>query len=151
MVPLLSKVVGLSDTSLAILASTTSAIGFLLPALTDLGAGPEGTTVWWRSGTFVLNWFTLGSFVCMLSPLTTITTRSVISRAVAASEIGRVYSVLALASAASGSLVEAGYQLLYSATIDSFLGSYLLLNAALLLLTIPINFTISRLFRRMAS
>ena len=149
LVPLLSRGLGLPDTSLAILASAISAVGFLLPALTDFGLRPEDTTVWWRKGSFVFNWFSLGSFVCLLSPVTTITTRSIISSAVPTAEIGRVYSVLALFSAASGSLVEAGYQLLYSATISSFLGSYLLLNAAFLVLTVPVNIIISRLLRRM--
>ena len=149
LVPLLSRGLGLFDTSLAILASAISAVGFLLPALTDSGRRPEDTTVWWRKGSFVFNWFSLGSFVCLLSPVTTITTRSIISSAVPTAEIGRVYSVLALFSAASGSLVEAGYQLLYSATISSFPGSYLLLNAAFLVLTVPVNIIISRLLRRL--
>ena len=149
LVPLLSKVLGLADTSLAILSSTMSAIGFFLPAFTDGGVKPENTTVWWRSGTFVFNWFSLSSFVCMMSPITTIATRSIISSVVPSSEIGRIYSVLALFSAASGSLVEAGYQLLYSTTISSFLGSYLLLNSSFYLFTIPVNCVISWLMKRM--
>ena len=93
----------------------------------------------------------LHEVIPILSPVTTIATRSIISQTVPASEIGRVYSVLALFSAASGSLVEAGYQLLYSATISTFLGSYLVLNASLLVFTIPVNLVISWLFKRMDS
>ena len=148
-VPLLSRVMKLPDPYLAIISAAVSAVGFCLPAFTDRGVAPEQTTEWLRSGTFVLNWFSLASFVCMLSPVTTIATRSIISQTVPTSEIGRVYSVLALFSAASGSLVEAGYQLLYSATISTFLGSYLVLNASLLTFTIPVNLAISWLFKRM--
>ena len=150
-VPLLSRVLKLPDPYLAIISAAVSAVGFCLPAFTDRGVPPEETTVWLRSGTFVFNWFSLASFICMLSPVTTIATRSIISQTVPASEIGRVYSVLALFSAASGSLVEAGYQLLYSATISTFLGSYLVLNASLLIFTIPVNLAISWLFKRMDS
>ena len=75
--------------------------GFILPAVTTDAV-----------------WFTVGSFVCLLSPVNTIVTRwvhvsrvsalhvshvsrSVISRAVSEDEIGRIYSVLALFSAVS--------------------------------------------------
>ena len=150
-VPILSRAMKLPDPYLAIISAGVSAVGFCLPAFTDRDVPPEETTVWLKSGTFVLNWFSLASFVCMLSPVTTIATRSIISQTVPASEIGRVYSVLALFSAASGSLVEAGYQLLYSATISTFLGSYLVLNASLLVFTIPVNLVISWLFKRMDS
>ena len=68
-----------------------------------------------------------------------------ISRAVPGDEIGRIYSVLALFSAASGSLVEAAFQALYSATISSFLGSYLCVLAGLLVITIPVNLVIKKL------
>ena len=72
-----------------------------------------------------------------------------ISRAVPADEIGRIYSVLALFSAASGSLVEAAFQALYSASISTFLGSYLCVLAALLLITIPVNLVLRNLLTKL--
>ena len=134
--------------------------GFILPAVTTDAV-----------------WFTVGSFVCLLSPVNTIVTRwvhvsrvsalhvshvsrSVISRAVSEDEIGRIYSVLALFSAVSvpgrvsqcdtclsvtrvqvsGSLVEAAFQQLYSATRGTLQGGvYLLVLAGLLLVTVPSN------------
>merc|ERR1719357_1204611 len=111
-------------------------------------SSPEDSE-WYRNGSFVLNWFSIGSFICLLTPVTTITTRSVISRAVPAHEIGRIYSVLALFSAASGSLVEAAFQALYSASISTFLGSYLCVLTALLLITIPVNLVIRNLLTKL--
>ena len=75
LIPILTRVVGLSDTSIAMLACITSSIGFILPAVTDLSASSTAATEWYRSGSFVLNWFSLGSFICLLSPVTTATTR----------------------------------------------------------------------------
>ena len=74
--------------------------------------------------------------------------RSTISRAVSPQEIGRVYSVLALFSAVSGSLVEAGFQKLYSSSLDILEGGvYLLVMAGLLLVTIPVNFIVRHFLR----
>ena len=67
-----------------------------------------------------------------MAPVMTVTTRAIISKAVSVSEVGRIYSVLSLMSAASGSLVEAAYQTIYSATFEYFPGAYLLVNAGLL-------------------
>ena len=68
--------------------------------------------------------------------------RAIISKSVGSGEVGRIYSVLSLVSAASGSLIEASYQSLYSATLNTFPGAYLLVNAGLLLLTIGPNILI---------
>ena len=74
--------------------------------------------------------------------------RSVISRAVSADEVGRIYSVLALFSAVSGSLVEAAFQKLYYGTKDILFGGvYLLVLAGMLVVTIPVNFIIRRLLK----
>ena len=74
--------------------------------------------------------------------------RSIISRAVSPHEIGRVYSVLALFSAVSGSLVEAAFQKLYNSSLDILEGGvYLLVMAGLLLITIPVNLIVRLLLR----
>jgi len=67
-VPALSAGLKLADTTIAILASTASAAGFLMPAL-------GGVQEWARWGSWVINWFSVGSWVCLMSPATTITTR----------------------------------------------------------------------------
>ena len=124
----------------------------MLPALTPGGADNAV-------------WFIVGSFICMLSPVNTIVTRfdktltlkkhcimiiarSIISRAVSPHEIGRVYSVLALFSAVSGSLVEAAFQKLYNSSLDILEGGvYLLVLAGLLLVTIPVNIIVRKLLQ----
>ena len=63
-------------------------------------------------------------------------------------EIGRVFSVLALFSAASGSLVEAGFQKLYNASLEFFPGTFLLVLAGLVIVTIPVNVVLRTLINR---
>ena len=71
-----------------------------------------------------------------------------ISRAVTEDEIGRIYSFMALFSAASGSLVEAAFQSLYKSTIDVLYGGvYMLVLAGLLIVTIPVNIYIKMLLK----
>jgi len=123
--PILSRMLKIRDPIICIMACALSTIGFILPAVT-------------ASST----WFSVGSFVCMFSPLTTITTRSILSSIVPTHEIGRIYSVLALFSAASGSLVEAVFQWIYSETLTSFPGAYLLVNAGLFVITVPVSIAI---------
>ena len=63
-----------------------------------------------------------------------------------ADEVGRIYSVLALFSAVSGSLVEAAFQKLYYGTKDILYGGiYLLVLAGMLVGTIPVNIIIRKL------
>ena len=92
LVPVLTSWINLSDNTIAIIACLLSATGevggrgslsegvagsgFILPAVT-------GTTVWAEVsdgflGHFVLNWFSVGSLLCLLAPVTTITTRWVL-------------------------------------------------------------------------
>lgn len=132
--PILSSVLKVPDPLITILACCASIVGFVLPAVQSNSS-----------------WFTVGSFICMFSPLTTVTTRAVLSKVVDGDEIGRIYSVLALFSAASGSLVEAAFQSLYSATLSSFLGAYLLVLAGLCGITIPVSLTILLLTRKLNS
>ena len=77
----------------------------------------------------------------------TLLSRSVISRAIPDTEIGRVFSVLALFSAASGSLVEAGFQKIYNLSLETFSGAYLTVLAGLVLITVPVNIAQKRLLR----
>ncbi|XP_023349851.1 proton-coupled folate transporter [Eurytemora carolleeae] len=130
--PILSRILNIPDPVISIMACCSSIIGFILPAVT-------------QSST----WFTVGSFICMFSPLTTIMTRAVLSKTVPGDEIGRIFSVLSLFSAISGSLVESVFQSVFGATADTFPGAYLLLLAGLLGLTIPVNLMILLFFRRM--
>ena len=91
LVPIMTNWMSLSDNMIAIIACLLSAtgrmissitknnnesllsLGFILPAVT-------GSEVWLDVrndflGHLVLNWFSVGSFFCLLSPVTTITTR----------------------------------------------------------------------------
>ena len=74
-----------------------------------------------------------------------------ISRAIPDGEIGRVFSVLALFSAASGSLVEAGFQKIYNLSLETFPGAYLLVLAGLVIVTIPVNLVQKRLLKGISS
>ena len=60
-VPLLTNVFKLSDNIIGVIASSISAAGFMLPVFTRNQV-----------------WFIVSSFVCMLSPVTTIITRSIL-------------------------------------------------------------------------
>jgi len=80
LVPFMTNWLAFSDNTIAIMACLLSATGYILPAVT-------GTQVFLDVrndflGHLVINWFSVGSFFCLLSPVTTITTRSVISRAI---------------------------------------------------------------------
>ena len=54
-------------------------------------------------------------------------------------EIGRIYSVLALFSSLAASLIRLAWQKLYNITLDTFPGAFLVVAAALLLITIPLH------------
>ena len=73
--------------------------------------------------------------------------RSLISLAVTSEEIGRIFSVLALFSSVGTSLVSGAWQKLYSLTLDTFPGAFLLLAAAMLIITIPVHLVMKRLVK----
>nr|ALS04330.1 proton-coupled folate transporter-like protein [Acartia pacifica] len=130
--PVLTRLLNVPDPVINIVACAVSSVGYILPAVMANA-----------------KWFTIGSFICMFFPLTTITARSMLSRVVPAEEMGRIFSVLALFSATSGSLVEAVFQKVYAASIDKFLGAYLLLNAGLVCATIPCSLAILALNKKL--
>ena len=59
--------------------------------------------------------------------------------AVEPDEIGRIYSVLQLVSAISGSFTGAAYQLLYNQTLDTLPGTFLIVASVMTVLPIPVN------------
>ena len=61
-VPLLTNIAKISESSVAIIAVLTSATGYILPVFTD-------TEELVRSGSFILNWFSFGGFIALLSPV----------------------------------------------------------------------------------
>ena len=117
-----SRYFHLHDATVAIIACITGSCGQLLPVITQPAWG-----------------FYAGSILNMLSPAATITARTMASRCVETEEIGRVFAVISLQSAISSSLVTAGYQAIYSATLESFPGMFLVVNAIFFLITVPNN------------
>ncbi len=113
---------GLHDATVALLACFSGVVGQALPAFLR----PS-----WA--------FYLGSIINSFSPAATITARTLASRCVSAEEVGRVFGVFSLVSAVSSSGVTAAFQAIYAATIDSFAGTFLLVNAGLFLVTVPTN------------
>ena len=73
--------------------------------------------------------------------------RSAISKAVAAEEVGRVFSVLSLLAAVSTSLVSGAFMKLYSLTLATLPGAYLLLASGLAIVTIPVNLVMGRIVK----
>ena len=88
--------------------------------------------------------FYLGSLVSSFSPAATITVRAMSSRCVTEDEVGKLFAVISLMSAVSSSLISAAYQSIYLATIDTFAGAFLIVNAAFFLVTIPNNLYLRR-------
>ena len=58
--PIITNIFKISDNMIGVIASTISAVGFIIPAVT-----PRTKPVWFR----------IGSFICLLSPINTIITR----------------------------------------------------------------------------
>ena len=67
-----------------------------------------------------------------------------VSKCVEENEVGRVFAVISIISALSSSLITAGYQAIYSATLDVFPESYLIVNAALFCIALPNNFILRK-------
>ena len=67
-----------------------------------------------------------------------------VSKCVEENEVGRVFAVISIISALSSSLITAGYQAIYSASIEVFPAAYLLVNAVLFCLALPGNFILRK-------
>ena len=61
LLPLMKKVLYMSDSSVALMAIISTSGGFILPIFTD-------TSQWFKIGSFVGNWFSLSLILCSLSP-----------------------------------------------------------------------------------
>ena len=70
-----------------------------------------------------------------------------LSLAVSGEEIGRIYSVLALFSSLAASLIRLAWQKLYNVTLDTFPGAFLVVAAALLLITIPLHLVMKKVMK----
>ena len=70
-----------------------------------------------------------------------------LSLAVSGEEIGRIYSVLALFSSLAASLIRLAWQKLYNVTLDTFPGAFLVVAAALLLITIPLHLVMKKVIK----
>lgn len=125
--PALSRYVGLHDATVATVACVTGAAGLTLPALV--------TDDWAMYA---------GSVIAMFGPAATISTRAMASKCVGEEEVGRIFAIFSLISATSSSLVYAAFQSIYRATLDSFLGAFLIVTAGLYLITIPNNLLLLR-------
>ena len=67
-----------------------------------------------------------------------------VSKCVEENEVGRVFAVISIISALSSSLITAGYQAIYSASLDVFPEAYLIVNAALFCIALPNNFILRK-------
>ena len=67
-----------------------------------------------------------------------------VSKCVEENEVGRVFAVISIISALSSSLITAGFQAIYSASLDSFPEAHLLVNAILFGLALPANFILRK-------
>ena len=67
-----------------------------------------------------------------------------VSKCVEENEVGRVFAVISIISALSSSLITAGYQAIYSASLEVFPEAYLIVNAALFCLALPNNFILRK-------
>ena len=70
-----------------------------------------------------------------------------VSKCVEENEVGRVFAVISIISAVSSSLITAGFQAIYSATLGGFPEAYLLVNASLFCLALPANFVLRKLLK----
>jgi len=140
LLPIIKKVIKLSDIPIAILALASTALGYCLPAFTDSSA-------WLTVGDFILNWFSFCSFLTVMCQCYQIINRSVMSQAVESDEIGRIFSILAIFSAITGSIVGAAFQMIYNKTLDTFPGAYLLGTSGLALAAIPTNMIMYKLLK----
>ena len=61
LLPLMKKLLKLSDSTTALVAIISTSTGFILPVCTN-------TSQWFKIGGFVGNWFTLSLLFCSLSP-----------------------------------------------------------------------------------
>ena len=62
-------------------------------------------------------------------------------------EIGRIFSVLALFSSVGTSLVSGAWQKLYNLTLDTFPGTFFLVAAGMLIITIPVHLLMRKLVK----
>jgi hypothetical protein len=122
LLPLCSRILRLHDATTLIIVCITGAVGWSLPAF----IGGQMT-------------FILGFVLASLTPVATVATRALISKCVAEDEVGSIFALVSLISAVSSSLITAAYQAIYSATLDTFAATFLVINASLLILTIPNN------------
>ena len=83
--------------------------------------------------------FILGFVISSFTPVCTIGSRALISRCVSSDEVGSVFALISVISAISSSLISAAYQAIYSGTLDTFPAAFLVVNATLMILTIPNN------------
>ena len=122
LLPLCSRYFKFHDATTTVIACIAGAIGWGLPALVN------GEAV-----------FIVGFVIASFTPICTITVRAMISQCVMGDEVGSIFALISVISAISSSLMTAAYNAIYSATIDIFPATFLLLNSGMMLLTIPNN------------
>ena len=130
LLPFASRILKLHDATTLIVACITGAIGWSLPAFIN--------------GQL---WFILGFVLALFTPVTTVCTRTLISRCVSPDEVGSIFALISVISAIASSLITAAYQAIYKATLETFPSTFLLINASLLLVTIPTNLFLRKKLR----
>jgi len=140
MLPLMQKVLKVPDLLIAVTSLTFTAIGWFLGVFTD-------SKPWFTVGTFILNWFSFGSLLTVMSQCYAIVNRSVLSQAVNPDEIGRIFSVLALFAAIISTVLSSAFQVLYKKTLETLPGAFLLVVFGLTVIAIPINLTMYKLLK----
>lgn len=125
--PILSKYFSWHDASIAMISGLCGALGNAIPLMIKPSWGMY-----------------LGSIIGSLNPACTITSRSMVSQCVENDEIGKILSIFTVMSALSSSVGTAAFQELYSATLTTFPGAFLALNALLYLIASPNNLILRR-------
>ena len=89
----------------------------------------------------------LGFVIASFTPVCTVGTRALISRCVSNDEVGSIFALISVISAISSSLISAAYQAIYSGTLETFPAAFLVINASLIMLTVPNNLFLRRMLR----
>ena len=79
----------------------------------------------------------MGFVIASFTPVCTVGSRTLISRCVSPDEVGSIFALISVVSAISSSLITASYQAIYAGTIETFPAAFLVINASLMILTIP--------------
>ena len=117
LLPILSRILKLSDAVIATMGTLLTMVAYLLMAL-----GPKSWNLSWDP-----SWLMYLSAALQFNSIITVTIRSQCTKEVEKSEIGKIFAVVALGQAVVPLISNPLFGLIYKATLDTSLpGAYLL-------------------------